>query len=39
MSNASSNYAGFWLRFVASIIDAVLLGVVNFISSSCRFWE
>jgi len=31
MSNASSNYAGFWLRFVAYIIDAILLGVVNFI--------
>ncbi len=31
MSNASSNYAGFWLRFVAYIIDAILIGVVNFI--------
>jgi len=31
MSNASSTYAGFWLRFVAYIIDAILLGAVNFI--------
>lgn len=31
MSSANSNYAGFWLRFVAYIIDAILIGVVNFI--------
>lgn len=30
MSN--SNYAGFWLRFVAYIIDAILLWVVNLIA-------
>jgi uncharacterized RDD family membrane protein YckC len=30
---AASPYAGFWLRFVAAIIDGILLAVVNFILS------
>ncbi len=29
-SPASHNYAGFWIRFVAVLIDALLLGAVNF---------
>ncbi len=27
----NTNYAGFWLRFVAAIIDGLILGVVNWI--------
>jgi uncharacterized RDD family membrane protein YckC len=28
---ATSPYAGFWLRFVAAIIDGIILAVVNFV--------
>lgn len=28
----NTNYAGFWLRFVAVIIDGLLLGVIQFIA-------
>ena len=28
----NTNYAGFWLRFVAVIIDGLLLGAVQFIA-------
>ena len=28
----NTNYAGFWLRFVAAIIDAIILGAVQFIA-------
>ena len=31
MEQAQHTYAGFWMRFVASIIDGVLLGIVNII--------
>ena len=31
----SVQYAGFWLRFVAFIIDAIVLGVCGFHSSLC----
>jgi uncharacterized RDD family membrane protein YckC len=28
----NDNYAGFWLRFVAAIIDAIILGALQFIA-------
>ncbi|ELR71029.1 Serine/threonine protein kinase [Fulvivirga imtechensis AK7] len=28
---SSGNYAGFWIRFVAWIIDAIVLSIVNFV--------
>jgi len=31
MEQSQSAYAGFWMRFIASIIDGVLLGFVNII--------
>ena len=31
MGTPSNRYAGFWKRFVATVIDGVLLGIVNFI--------
>ncbi len=32
-TTAASPYAGFWLRFVAAIIDGIILFVVNFVLS------
>ena len=29
-ASASTNYAGFWIRFVAYIIDAIILAIPNF---------
>ncbi|HUI66542.1 MAG TPA: RDD family protein [Bacteroidota bacterium] len=31
MDQRTVSYAGFWLRFLAYIIDAILIGIVNFI--------
>jgi len=31
MEQSQRAYAGFWMRFIASVIDGVLLGVVNII--------
>ncbi|HUI08886.1 MAG TPA: RDD family protein [Bacteroidota bacterium] len=31
MEQLQRQYAGFWMRFIASIIDGVLLGIVNII--------
>jgi uncharacterized RDD family membrane protein YckC len=31
MDQAQTSYAGFWMRFLAYIIDAILLGVVSFL--------
>lgn len=34
---AKANYAGFWIRFAAYFIDAVILGVVNYALSFVLF--
>jgi uncharacterized RDD family membrane protein YckC len=38
-SGASSAYAGFWLRFVAVIIDGILIGIVTSILASIFGWH